>query len=118
MSTTGERFDSKTKTWKPKNVNADRKMSWEVVKASQDKFTGLGLPGGKFRKFGKNGAMVLHDPGEARYVEEAFGSHSKTGDGSVVVCEVDNAGKRVPRRVFTIRAPWKEYEDVADTTIG
>ena len=111
MSTKGERYDSATKTWKPKNVDSGRKKAWEVVKASRDNFTGLGLPGGKFRKFGKHGAMVLHDPGEARYVEEAFGSHSKTGDGSVVVCEVDNAGSRVPRRVFTIRAPWKKDKD-------
>ena len=88
-----------------------RKKAWEVVKSSTDNFTGLGLPGGKFRKFGKSGAMVLRDPGEAKYVEEAFGSHSKTGDGSVVVCEVDNAGSLCPRKVFSIRAPWKDYEE-------
>jgi hypothetical protein len=89
-----------------------RKKSWEVVKASQDKFTGLGLEGGKFRKFGKSGAFVTHDAGEARYIEEAFGSHSKTGDGSVVVCEVDNAGTRLPRKVFIMPAmPWKENKD-------
>ena len=108
MSTKGERYDSKTKTWKPKSVASGRKMSYEVVKASRDKFTGLGLPDGKFRKFGKSGAFVTHDAGEARYIEEAFGSHSKTGDGSVVVCEVDNAGSRAPRRVFSVNLPWKK----------
>ena len=82
--------------------NVQRKKSYEIVKASQDKFTGLGLPGGKFRKFGKQGAFVTHDAGEAAYIEQAFGSHSKTGDGSVMVCEVDNAGSRAPRRVFAI----------------
>ena len=88
-----------------------RKKAWEVVKASTDNFTGLGLPGGRFRKFGKHGAFVTHDKGEADYIEQAFGSHSKTGDGSVVVCEVDNAGNLVPRRVFSIRAPWKDYKE-------
>ena len=110
MSTKGERFDSKTKTWKPARTDTERKKAWEVVKASQDKFTAIDVDGGKgkVRKFGKHGAFVTHDPGEARYIEEAFGSHSKTGDGSVVVCEVDNAGSRVPRKVFSIRAPWKK----------
>ena len=95
--------------------NVQRKKSWEVVKASKEEFTGLGLDGkfGKknFRKFGEYGAFVTHDAGEAAYIEQAFGSHSKTGDGSVVVCEVDNAGTRVPRRAFVINAPWKEKED-------
>ena len=99
--------------------NVQRKKSWEVVKASKDNFTGLGLDGkyGKkhFRKFGKHGAFVTHDAGEAAYIEEAFGSHSKTGDGSVVVCEVDNAGTRVPRKVFVVNLPWrKEEEDGID----
>jgi len=102
----------------PRIPSVQRKKSWEVVKASQDKFTGLGLDGkfGKkhFRKFGKHGAFVTHDEGEARYIEEAFGSHSKTGDGSVVVCEVDNAGTRAPRRAFVINAPWKDKEDGTD----
>ena len=113
MSTKGERFDSATKTWRPKNVNTGRKMAWEVVKASRDNFTAIDVDGGKgkIRKFGTHGAFVTHDAGEARYIEEAFGSHSKTGDRSVVVCEVDNAGSRVPRRVFTIRAPWKKDKD-------
>jgi len=114
MSIKGERYDSKTKTWKPARADTERKKAWEVVKASRENFTGLGLDGkyGKkhFRKFGKHGAFVTHDAGEARYIEEAFGSHSKTGDGSVVVCEVDNAGSRVPRKVFSINAPWKKDE--------
>jgi len=88
--------------------NVQRKKAFEIIKSSKDKFTGLGLPSGKFRKFSKNGAFVTHDAGEAAYIEQAFGSHSKTGDGSVMVCEVDNAGTRAPRRVFTINAPWKE----------
>ena len=91
--------------------NVQRKKSYEVVKASQDKFTGLGLPGGKFRKFGKQGAFVTHDAGEAAYIEEAFGSHSKTGDCSVMVVEVDNAGSRAPRRAFVINAPWKKEKE-------
>ena len=95
--------------------NVQRKKAFEIVKASKDKFTGLGLPGGKFRKFGKHGAFVTHDAGEAAYIEQAFGSHSKTGDGSVMVCEVDNAGSRAPRRVFTINAPWKRVNDGIDT---
>ena len=98
--------------------NVQRKKSYEIVKASQDNFTGIGLDGkyGKkhFRKFGKHGAFVTHDAGEAAYIEQAFGSHSKTGDGSVMVCEVDNAGTRAPRRVFTINAPWKEKDDGPD----
>jgi len=88
--------------------SVQRKKAWEIVKASQDKFTGLGLEGGKFRKFGKSGAFVTHDPGEAQYIEDAFGCHSPTGDKSVVVCEVDNAGTRRPRKVFSIPAPWKK----------
>ena len=92
----------------PRIPNVQRKKSFEIVKATKDKFTGLGLPGGKFRKFGKQGAFVTHDAGEAAYIEEAFGSHSKTGDGSVMVCEVDNAGSRAPRRAFVINAPWKK----------
>jgi len=92
--------------------NVQRKKSWEVIKASKDDFTGIGIDGKfdkkHFRKFGKHGAFVTHDAGEARYIQEAFGSRSKTGDGSVVVCEVDNAGSRVPRRAFVINAPWKE----------
>jgi len=112
MSTKGERFDSKTKTWKPARAGTGRKKAWEVVKASQDKFTGLGMDGKydkkHFRKFSKDGAFVTHDPGEAQYIEDAFGSHSKTGDGSVVVCEVDNAGSREPRRVFSVNLPWKD----------
>ena len=92
-------------------ANVQRKKAFEIVKSSKDKFTGLGLPGGKFRKFGKHGAFVTHDAGEAAYIEQAFGSHSKTGDGSVVVCEVDNAGSRAPRRAFIINAPWKDKED-------
>ena len=99
--------------------NVQRKKSWEVVKATKDKFTGLGLETrkgkGKFRKFGKSGAFVTHDAGEAAYIEQAFGSHSKTGDGSVVVCEVDNAGTRAPRRAFVINAPWKKDEDGTGT---
>ena len=95
--------------------NVQRKKSYEVVRASQDNFTGIGLDGkyGKkhFRKFGEHGAFVTHDAGEAKYIEEAFGSHSKTGDGSVVVCEVDNAGSRVPRRAFVINAPWKRDKE-------
>ena len=98
--------------------NVQRKRSWEVIKASQDNFTGLGIDGkyGKksFRKFGEHGAFVTHDAGEAAYIEEAFGSHSKTGDHSVVVCEVDNAGSRAPRRAFVINAPWKDKEDGTD----
>ena len=112
MSTKGERFDSSTKTWKPARSSVERKKAWEVVKASRENFTGLGLDGkyGRkhFRKFGKHNSFVTHDPGEARYIEEAFGSHSKTGDGSVVVCEVDNAGSRAPRRVFSVNLPWKD----------
>ena len=104
----------------PRIPNVQRKKSWEIVKASQDNFTGLGIDykggKGKFRKFGKSGAFVTHDAGEARYIEEAFGSHSKTGDGSVMVCEVDNAGTRAPRRAFVINAPWKRDEDGTDTT--
>ena len=94
--------------------NVQRKKAWEVIKASTDRFDGLGLPDGKYRKFGPLDAMVLHDPGEARYVEEAFGSYSKTGDRSVVVCEVDNAVGLTPRRAFVINAPWKEQEDGTD----
>ena len=99
----------------PRIPNVQRKKAFEIVKATKEKFTGLGLPGGKFRKFGKQGAFVTHDAGEARYIEEAFGSHSKTGDGSVVVCEVDNAGSRIPRRAFVINAPWKKDKDGTDT---
>ena len=95
--------------------NVQRKKSWEVVKASQDKFTGIGLDGKydkkHFRKFGKSGAFVTHDEGEANYIKEVFGSRSKTGDGSVVVCEVDNAGSREPRRAFVINAPWKKEDE-------
>jgi len=91
--------------------NVQRKKSYEIVKASQENFTGLGLEGGEFRKFGKHGAFVTHDAGEARYIEEAFGSHSKTGDGSVVVCEVDNAVGLTPRRAFVINAPWKKEKE-------
>ncbi len=80
------------------------KKQWEVVKASKEKFTGVGLPGGRFRKFSKHGQFMLNDPGEAKYVEEAFGSHSKTGDGSVMVCEVDKPGSSS----FIINAPWKK----------
>ena len=115
MSSRGEIYDNKTKTWKPKRVISGRKKSYEIVKASTENFTGLGLPGGKFRKFGKQDAFVTHDAGEAAYIEQAFGSHSKTGDGSVVVCEVDNAGTRAPRRAFVINAPWREEEDGIDT---
>ena len=97
-------------------ANVQRKKAFEIVKSSKDKFTGLGLPGGKFRKFGKHGAFVTHDAGEAAYIEEAFGSHSKTGDGSVVVCEVDNAGSRAPRRAFTINAPWKKEKEDGDSS--
>ena len=115
MSNRGEIYDSKTKTWKPKRVSTGRKMAWEIVKASKDKFTGLGLEStrgkGKFRKFGKSGAFVTHDAGEAAYIEEAFGSHSKTGDGSVVVCEVDNAGSRAPRRVFAVNFKGKREKE-------
>jgi hypothetical protein len=95
----------------PRIPSVQRKKSWEVIKASKDNFTGLGLPGGRFRKFGKAGAFVVHDAGEANYIKEAFGSRSKTGDGSVVVCEVDNAGTRAPRRAFVINAPWKDNEN-------
>ena len=88
---------------------------WEVIKASKDHFTGLGIDGrfGKkhFRKFGKHGAFTVNDPGEARYIQEAFGSRSKTGDGSVVVCEVDKPGSSS----FVINAPWKEEEDGTGT---
>jgi len=98
--------------------NVQRKKAWEVVKASRDKFTAIDVDGGsgkKIRKFGTHGAFVTHDAGEARYIEEAFGSHSKTGDRSVVVCEVDNAGSRVPRRVFVVNAPWKKDDDGIST---
>ena len=95
--------------------NVQRKKGYEIIKSSKDNFTGLGLPGGKFRKFGKSGAFVTHDEGEANYIRDAFGSRSKTGDGSVVVCEVDNAGSRAPRRAFIINAPWKDKEDGIDT---
>ncbi len=83
------------------------KKMWEVVKASKDKFTGIGLEGGEFRKFGKQGAFITRDPGEANYIEQAFGSHSKTGDGSVVVCEVSDSKRG---KSFTINAPWKEQD--------
>ena len=95
--------------------NVQRKKGYEIIKSSKDNFTGLGLPGGKFRKFGKSGAFVTHDEGEANYIRAAFGSRSATGDGSVVVCEVDNAGTRAPRRAFIINAPWKDKEDGIDT---
>jgi hypothetical protein len=98
----------------PRIPNVQRKKSWEIVKSSKDKFTAIDVDGGnrkKIRKFGKHGAFVTHDAGEARYIEEAFGSHSKTGDGSVMVCEVDNAGTRAPRRAFVINAPWKDNEN-------
>ena len=114
MSNRGEIYDSKTKTWKPKRVNVGRKMSWEIVKASKDKFTAIDVDGGsgkKIRKFGKQGTFVTHDAGEARYIEEAFGSHSKTGDGSVMVCEVDNAGSRAPRRVFAVNFKGKREKE-------
>ena len=105
-----------------KRPNVQRKKSWEVVKASKDNFTGLGIDGrfGKkhFRKFGKSGAFVTHDEGEANYIKEVFGSRSKTGDGSVVVCEVDNAGGREPRRAFVINAPWKKEEEDGTSTEG
>lgn len=87
-------------------MSVSRKMSYEVVKATKDPIDGLDVDG-KYMKFGKTGAFVTHDPGEAQYIEEAFGSHSKTGSGDVVVCTVDNAGGKFPRRVFSINAPWK-----------
>jgi len=99
----------------PRIPSVQRKKSWEVIKASKDHFTGLGIDGkfgpGHFRKFGKSGAFVTHDEGEANYIKETFGSRSKTGDGSVVVCEVDNAGTRAPRRAFVINAPWKREKE-------
>ena len=101
--------------------NVQRKKSWEVVKATKDKFTAIDVDGGKgkVRKFSKDGIFVTHDAGEAKYIEEAFGSHSKTGDGSVVVCEVDNAGSRVPRKVFSMPTmPWKKEKDDGIGTTG
>ena len=93
--------------------NVQRKKSWEIIKASKDKFTAIDVDGGsrkKIRKFGTHGGFVTHDAGEAAYIEQAFGSHSETGDRSVMVVEVDNAGSRTPRRAFTINAPWKEKD--------
>lgn len=86
-----------------------RKMSFEVIKSTKDGITALDVDG-KLMKFGSSGGFVVHDAGEAQYIEDAFGSHSKTGSGDVVVCEVDNAGARSPRRVFSIAAPWKRED--------
>jgi hypothetical protein len=91
-------------------MSVQRKKAFEVIKATKDPIDGLDVDG-KYMKFGKYGGFVVHDPGEAQYIEDAFGSHSKTGSGDVVVCEVDNAGKQYPRRVFSINAPWKDKDD-------
>ena len=102
--------------------NVQRKKSWEVIRSSKDNFTGLGIDGkfGKkhFRKFGKSGAFVTHDEGEANYIKEVFGSRSKTGDGSVVVAEVDNAGSRPARRVFVVNLPWRQDEEEEEQEDG
>ena len=91
-------------------MSVSRKMSYEIIKATKDPIDGLDVDG-KYMKFGKSGGFVVHDPGEAQYIEDAFGSHSKTGSGDVVVCEVDNAGGQFQRRVFSINAPWKDDDD-------
>lgn len=88
-------------------MGISRKTSFEIIKATKDPITALDVDG-KVMKFGSSGGFVTHDAGEAQYIEDAFGSHSKTGSGDVVVCEVDNAGGHVPRRVFSIAAPWKK----------
>lgn len=88
-----------------------RKKVYEVVKASKKMSDIDGLEvDGRHYAFGPSGAMVVKDKGVADAIEERFGGHSKTGSRDVVVCEVDNAGSHYPRKVFSIRAPWKDEE--------
>jgi len=71
------------------------KKKWEIVKATRAPIVGIGV-NGKMRKFGRdNDAFVVRDAGEAREIEEMYGSHSKTGNRSVVVCEVPERNVRV-----------------------
>ena len=101
--------------------NVQRKKSFEVLPMKGD-LLGIGV-GGKMRKFGKDAkSMLIHDEGEARQIEQMYGSHSETGDRSVVVVEVDDSRPenrsrdgRAARMSFVINAPWKEGEEDGDT---
>jgi hypothetical protein len=108
-------------TEKKRIPNVQRKKSFEVLPMKGD-LMGIGV-GGKMRKFGKDArAMVIHDEGEANAIEQMYGSHSKTGDSSVVVVEVDDSRPenrdrdgRAARASFVINAPWKKGEEDGDT---
>lgn len=102
-------------------MSVQRKKSFEVLPMKGD-LMGVGV-NGKMRKFGKDArAMIIHDEGEANAIENMYGSHSETGDGSVVVVEVDDSrpenrerGGRAGRMTFSVPdLPWKKGEDDGD----
>lgn len=92
-------------------MGANRKKAFEVLPMKRN-LMGVEVDG-KMYKFGKNPQVfTVHDAGVARQIEDMYGSHSKTGTGDVVVCEVDNAQGLVPRRVFGVpELPWKRGEE-------
>jgi len=89
-------------------VAVTRKKGFEIIKGKTDTPDVIEV-GGKKVKFDKNGLAVVHDKGLADDIEAVYGAHSKTGDKSVFVCEVDNPSDRLPRKTWSFsRIPWKE----------
>lgn len=89
-------------------MSVQRKTGYEIIKGKKDTPDAIEI-GGKPLKFDNRGMMIVEDKGVADEIETRYGAHSKTGDGSVFVCEVDNPGTREARRVFTFsRIPWKD----------
>jgi len=91
-------------------VGTTRKKGFEVYKASKRAWDWDEIRmDGRTMKFGKQSkGFYTEDSGLAREIESKIG---KYGTGDVVVCEVDNPGPKRSRRVFTIRAPWRNYDD-------
>lgn len=86
---------------------------YEVIKSTKAPVVGIGV-GGKMLKFGKRtNAFTTRDSGKAREIEELYGSHSKTGNRSVVVCEVDDY-KSTSRTFSMPQAPWKRGDDASE----
>ena len=93
---------------------ATRRKTFEIVRAGKKDVLDLD---GKTLRFNRRGVAKTDDPGVARAVEQKYGYHSKSGDGSAVVIPLEAYNEHRDRKVrrtyyFTNPGmPWARYDE-------